>query len=46
MARKYNGKQRVFKKTFGEKCIDRAMNDGEVRSSKQVIDAIITYMQN
>tara|TARA_R110002167_G_scaffold235136_6_gene440429 strand:+ start:2887 stop:3243 length:357 start_codon:yes stop_codon:yes gene_type:complete len=44
MARNYNGKKRRFKKTFAEKYIDRTMNDGVSRSSTEVVDEIITYI--
>ena len=46
MARKYGGKERTFKKTFAERYIDRVMNDGVERSTHQVVDAIITYIEN
>jgi hypothetical protein len=45
MARKYNGKPRTFNKTFAERYIDRIMNDGVERSTHQVVDAIITYIE-
>tara|TARA_R100000353_G_scaffold176103_1_gene149010 strand:- start:5716 stop:6075 length:360 start_codon:yes stop_codon:yes gene_type:complete len=46
MARRYNGKDRTFKKTFAERYIDKIMNDGVERSTHQVVDAIITYIEN
>tara|TARA_R110001592_G_scaffold246121_1_gene507774 strand:+ start:174 stop:524 length:351 start_codon:yes stop_codon:yes gene_type:complete len=46
MARIYNGRKRTYKKTFAEKYIDRAMNDGVQRSTHQVVDAIISYIEN
>ena len=46
MARRYNGKDRTYKKTFAERYIDKIMNDGVERSTHQVVDAIISYIEN
>jgi len=36
---------KIKKKTFGEKYIDRIMKDGKTRNAKQIIEAIITYIE-
>ena len=46
MVRRYNNKDRTFRKTYGERYIDMVMNDGNTRSIHQVVDAIITYIEN
>jgi hypothetical protein len=40
-----NGKRRKRNKTYAERFIDRAMNDGEERSPNQIVDAILTYIE-
>lgn len=46
MGKRYNNKPRTYKKTFAERYIDMIMNDGETRSTHQVVDAIINYIEN
>ena len=41
-----NGKKRKRNKTYAERFIDRAMNDGEIRTSKQIIEKILEYIDN
>tara|TARA_R110002012_G_scaffold321991_1_gene553232 strand:- start:5049 stop:5402 length:354 start_codon:yes stop_codon:yes gene_type:complete len=41
-----NGVKRKTNKTYGERFIDRAMNDGVERTSGQILDAILTYIDN
>ena len=40
------GKKRKRNKTYAERFIDRAMNDGEERTSSQIIDRILEYIDN
>jgi len=42
----FNGKKRKYKKTYSEKYIDRTMNDGMWRSATEVVDEIISYINN
>ena len=41
-----NGKKRKRNKTYAERFIDRAMNDGEARTSKQIIEKILEYIDS
>jgi len=45
MVRKYNNQPRTYQKTFAERFIDMIMNDGETRSTHQVVGAIIDYIE-
>ena len=40
------GVRRKRNKTYAERFIDRAMNDGVERSASQILDAIIDYIDN
>ena len=41
-----NGVRRKRNKTYAERFIDRAMNDGEERTSANIISAILDYIDN
>jgi hypothetical protein len=45
MPRRKYGKERTYRKTYAERYIDTIMNDGKERNSHQVVDAIMTFIE-
>jgi hypothetical protein len=45
MPRRKYGKERTYRKTYAERYIDIVMNDGNERNSHQVVDAIMTFIE-
>ena len=45
MPRRKYGKERTYMKTYAERYIDTIMNDGKERNSHQVVDAIMTFIE-
>tara|TARA_R110002012_G_scaffold303918_3_gene506222 strand:+ start:3521 stop:3874 length:354 start_codon:yes stop_codon:yes gene_type:complete len=41
-----NGVRRKRNKTYAERFIDRAMNDGEVRTAARIVEVILDYIDN
>lgn len=40
------GKKRIRNKTYAERFIDRAMNDGVARTSKLIVETILDYIES